>query len=294
MDNLDKQLADLQAGLDGALGGDKTQECVEKNKQMKKYYAEIHLETGYQLTYTPVLDDDAGSLDGSAEDNEFIGKSDELMLGGSGNDDLEIYNMYEGEGKSRLIIKDEDDHIVYEKDDIYFTMPKFYYLGYADGDNRIRFYDYGTLTYYSDDAGPDLQLYGCKDKNDYDDWSKKKAKELEVSYDFEAQRTHESEIKKHRYHLLGLYKESDTIVRFSEFETDSFDPGKLAFVEPLRVDACIQSFMGEIHEFSLNIDSLAYDDRVIGVEEHDFSYRRIDALELMDGEDSIRYLKDLS
>lgn len=125
-------------------------------------------------------------------------------------------------------------------------------------------------------------------------WSKKKADELEGSYDFKAQRIHESEIEKHRYHLLGLYKENDTIVRFSEFETDSFDPGKLAFIEPLRVDAFLQGWIGEIHDSSLNIDSLAYDDRVIGVEEHDFSYRRIDALELVDGEHSIRYLKDLS
>ena len=137
MDNLDKQLADLQAGLDaqlqqvqadidGALGGvnsNENESCPEGPKKMKKYYAEIHLTKGYQLVYTPVVDRKDPEFLVQADDDAFIEKCDEMLMGDEGVN-AQFFNMMpyescEGEPNSRLIIKDEDGHIVYEKDRIY-------------------------------------------------------------------------------------------------------------------------------------------------------------------------------
>ena len=53
------------------------------------------------------------------------------------------------------------------------------------------------------------------------------------------------------------------------------------------------SLTGEDLPIDLEVDSLAYDDHVIGVDEHDYSYIRKRSIELLKGDDSYTFMDDL-
>ena len=305
MDNLDKQLADLQAGLDaqlqqvqadidGALGGvnsNENESCPEGPKKMKKYYAEIHLTKGYQLVYTPVVDrKDAEFLVETIDGDAFIEKCDEMLMGDEGVNAQFFHMMpkerWNDEPNSRLIIKDEDGHIVYEKDRIYRSIPHCSPYSYYKG--HYCFADNIDTDYCN------LQLYGCADEGEFFDWANEKREKLQASFDYDELERRIAEVRKYRFNILGVYEETDTTIKFSEFETDSFDPTKLTFYESGTPIWFFEStLIGNQLAVDIEVDSLAYDDHVIGVDEHDYSYIRKRSIELLKGDDSYTFMDDL-
>ena len=291
---LDAQLQQVQADIDGALGGgvnsNENESCPEGPKKMKKYYAEIHLTKGYQLVYTPVVDRKDAEFLVQADDDAFIEKCDEMLMGDEGVN-AQFFNMMpyescEGEPNSRLIIKDEDGHIVYEKDRIYCSIPQF-----LAGTNDKEHYDFACNIDMDD---WDFQLYGYADKDEFFSWSNERGKKLLASFDHDELEHRIAEVRKYLFNILGVYEETDTTIKFSEFETDSFDPAKLTFIESPKPHLFFNgSLTGEDLPIDLEVDSLAYDDHVIGVDEHDYSYIRKRSIELLKGDDSYTFMDDL-
>ncbi len=294
MNDLDKQLADLQAGLDnqiqqvqaeidGALGTSSAEKVSVVGKKLKKFYAEIHLERGYQLVYSPVDAKEANLLM-DADDDVFEEKCDEILMGDEAYN-AEFYhvvNHYDDMAKnSKLVVKDEEGHVVYEKTDI-LSLPWFYSHNF---DNELGYIDSCDMEEHS----LDLRLYGLKDGDDFDQWMEDKKEKLEASYDFESENIRKRNVRKTRFNMLGLYEETNKTITFDYFETESFDPSKLAFISPIIVDYSGSIIQENEDLFLLVVDSLAYDDHILDTEDHDFSWRSRHSFELLEKEESIKY-----
>lgn len=296
MNDLDKQLADLQAGLDNqiqqvqaeiddALGTSSVEKASIGKKTLKKFYAEIHLKKGYQLVYSPVDAKDANLLM-DADDDVFEEKCDEILMGDEAcnAEFYHVVNHYDDTAKnSKLVVKDEEGHVVYENTDIQ-SLPWFYSDNF---DNELGYLNYCDMEEHS----IDLQLYGLKDGDDFDQWMEDRKEKLEASYDFESENIRKRNVRKTRFNLLGLYEEKDKTITFDYFETESFDPSKLAFISPATVDYGGSIIQEKEDLFLMVVDSLAYDDHILDTEDHDFSWRSRHSFELLEKDDSIKYTR---
>lgn len=258
MNDLDKQLADLQADLDnqiqqvqaeidGALGMSSAMSVsAEREKTMMEYHIEIHCNSAYQICGTFIEDADYEKL--TAAENSYK-QADDLLEECWTN--FVWCNPHSCEFE--LVVKDNKGNVVYQTNN-YLSIPSYQYCR-DDKKFYHRFFKSGN----KDDFGSGSEhLLGFS---------------FEGSYD-----RYEEECRIYNF-LIGKYAE-DNFVLNADFEAEApFNPSKLAFYP---IDCPIDDI--DIVNGLGPIDRLAYDGEEIWGEE-DYSYRRLEDFEIVEREE---------
>lgn len=305
MNDLDKQLEELQAGLnsqiqqvqaeiDGALGASSAEKTsAEKESMIHTYYPEIKMELGYQVVISTVSEEDAEELlkmdvdyvDEENMVNPFGKKCDEILMEG-GNSIFYHMDSYD----SHLVIKDEKGTVVFDKS--FEAIPGFFFNSFSskkgisdDNDIASDLVDNGLL--FTD--------YGCTNEEDFEEWQETKNNELKkLDYSSILQEySYENEIIENHFKMVGIYEEEYKTVNFESFQSDSFNPAKL-----VRVNRCLPYHDDLLGESGFDLENLndvgflVYDDKFLGIEDNDFSRRTWHSFNLLgDGGFSEKYNK---